>query len=71
MADPGISEREGRRAWDLGTALKPMVGVQGAKPPEADEFLHVKGGFIKIMIMYILKKYVIFFPNGGGGGGGG
>ena len=47
-----------------------MVGVQGAKPPEADEFLHVKGGFIKIMIMYILKKYVIFFPNGGGSGGG-
>ena len=39
----------------------------GGPGGEADEFLHVKGGFIKIMIIYILKKYVIFFPKGGGG----
>jgi hypothetical protein len=43
-------------------------GVEGAKPPGADEFLHVKGGFIKIMIMNMLKKMCKIFPNGGGVG---
>jgi hypothetical protein len=55
-AGPGISKREsavlssqgGRRAvlkcpqW---VKSKAVVGVQGAKPPETDEFLQVKGGF--------------------------
>ena len=50
---------------------KAQVGVQGAKPPEADEFLHVKGGLIEIMIMNKLKKICEIFPKGGGGGGGG
>jgi hypothetical protein len=30
-----------------------IEGVQGAKPPEADEFLHVKGGFFYVKIMNI------------------
>jgi hypothetical protein len=37
----------------LGAALKPLMGVQGAKPPEADEFLHVKEGFKRNKIMNI------------------
>ena len=40
------------------------MGVQEAKPLEADEFLNVKSGFIKIMIMNILKKYVKIFQRG-------
>jgi hypothetical protein len=54
VADPGISKREGAVVargsegylkvlqWVKGKAV---LGVQGAKPPEADEFLHVKGVF--------------------------
>jgi hypothetical protein len=32
---------------------KALVRVQEAKPPEADEFLYVKGVFFKIKIMNI------------------
>jgi hypothetical protein len=32
----------------LGAALKPLMGVQRASPPEADKFLQVKGDFEKI-----------------------
>jgi hypothetical protein len=54
VADPGISKREGAVVTrGIRAALKPpqwvkgkaVVGVQGAKPPEADEFLQVKGVF--------------------------
>ena len=41
------------------------MGVQGAKPSEADGLLHVKGVIIKIMIMNIVKKYVNFSRGGG------
>jgi hypothetical protein len=45
------------------------VGVQGAKPPEADEFLHVKGIFSLIQDNERNKKMgKKKFKRGGGGG---
>jgi hypothetical protein len=51
VADPGISE-QGSAVEGKGSALKPPVdpgqspgGGPGAKPPEADEFSHIKGVF--------------------------
>jgi hypothetical protein len=43
------------------------VGVQGAKPPEADKFLHVKGVFSFISINERIKMGK-HFSNGGWGG---
>ena len=37
---------------------------------EAEEFSHVKGGLIKIIILNILKKYVKVFQTGGTPGAG-
>jgi hypothetical protein len=54
VADPGISTREiavvamgseGCLEFPQWVKDKAVLGVQGAKPPEADEFLHVKGAF--------------------------
>jgi hypothetical protein len=44
------------------------VGVQGTKPPEADEFLHVKGVFSLIYDNEHTKKYVKISQTGVGGG---
>jgi hypothetical protein len=44
------------------------VGVQEAKPPEADEFLHVKGVFSLIQDNEHIKKMGKKFQTGGGAG---
>jgi hypothetical protein len=56
----------------LKAALKPPVGPgqslgggPGAKPPEADEFLRVKGVFSSIYNNEHMKKYVKNFQTGG------
>jgi hypothetical protein len=68
VADPGISKREGAVVTrGLKSCLlkapsvkdKAMVGVQGAKPPEDDEFSQVKGVFF--FEFKIMMTYEIFF----------
>jgi hypothetical protein len=52
----------------FGGCLEALVGVQGAKPPEGDEFLRVKGVFSLIYDNEHIKKYVKNFQTGVGGG---
>ena len=48
--------------------MTPIMGVQGAKPPETDEFLHVKGDFKKQnKIMNIKNKENVGKKSKGGG----
>jgi hypothetical protein len=55
----------------LGVVLKPLVGVQGVKPPKADEFLHVKGDFLKTKEdKNIRHNENVFLKKIKGGGGG-
>ena len=48
--------------------MTPIMGVQGAKPPETDEFLHVKGDFKQQnKIMNIKNKENVGKKSKGGG----